>query len=549
MRARDQDSPTQRRIGIENQSSVGAQSRHCLPSRWTMLARRFPLVIAFVAVAPEIAKAQGDPVDESAVVRVVVGTGRVGGTAYQTGSGFFVNDTHVITNEHVISSVSALMRPELFITLPGRADRHSVSLQWSDADLDLAVLSYTGPESHGSLPITTGRPTRGMEVFAVGYPGSADVNAVGPALSSSLSRGILSKSPFAARWGRGLRAAQALQHTAPINPGNSGGPLVDACGAVLGVNTAGAMTEVRDEHGNVIATTAAQGIFLALAASELAPELGRLGVRFRSAGTCESEKQLPPSTPTEHDAFPVPAESEPEPEPVPADPERTPTHADAEGETIPEDPDGAPGPGEATPELIPASPDSTHPPADVDPATVPAGSDATSDWSGLSLLPILLLLLCATVAYGMARRLRSDGPVPAHRGGDGSGLTGPGGAAQPREGGGVSGSSPAQNGVVFAGQGGSQDLKLDGDMLRSARLGCSVGRNPNLVDQPVSDPALSRRHFRVQFAEQGVWIEDLNSSHGTFVNGERLKPYHARQLKAGDSVRAGGTRWRFGGAE
>ena len=41
----------------------------------------------------------------------------------------------------------------------------------------------------------------------------------------------------------------------------------------------------------------------------------------------------------------------------------------------------------------------------------------------------------------------------------------------------------------------------------------------------------------------GVWIEDIGSTNGTFVNGVRLS--RARKLVAGDLVRVGETDFRF----
>jgi len=59
--------------------------------------------------------------------------------------------------------------------------------------------------------------------------------------------------------------------------------------------------------------------------------------------------------------------------------------------------------------------------------------------------------------------------------------------------------------------------------------------------------AFSRRHLAVRPHEDGVELEDLGSTNGTFVNGQRLAA--ERRLRAGDSVVVGSTEmtYRSGG--
>jgi pSer/pThr/pTyr-binding forkhead associated (FHA) protein len=48
-----------------------------------------------------------------------------------------------------------------------------------------------------------------------------------------------------------------------------------------------------------------------------------------------------------------------------------------------------------------------------------------------------------------------------------------------------------------------------------------IGRNPNL-DIVLVEDLVSRRHAKILFLEDGIYIQDLNSTNGTFVNGERI---------------------------
>lgn len=62
------------------------------------------------------------------------------------------------------------------------------------------------------------------------------------------------------------------------------------------------------------------------------------------------------------------------------------------------------------------------------------------------------------------------------------------------------------------------------------------------VDLDLSpDQTVSRPHARVWIEEGQYWIEDLNSSHGTQVNGEEIKGKGKRRLQAGNTIRIGET--------
>jgi pSer/pThr/pTyr-binding forkhead associated (FHA) protein len=63
----------------------------------------------------------------------------------------------------------------------------------------------------------------------------------------------------------------------------------------------------------------------------------------------------------------------------------------------------------------------------------------------------------------------------------------------------------------------------------------TVGRAPR-ADFVVDAPLVSRIHCRLTLQDDGVLVEDLDSTNGTFVNGTRVKRI---LLASGDTLRVG----------
>jgi FHA domain-containing protein len=85
-------------------------------------------------------------------------------------------------------------------------------------------------------------------------------------------------------------------------------------------------------------------------------------------------------------------------------------------------------------------------------------------------------------------------------------------------------------------------LKVDSQRtLDSApvTLGRSSDNDMGLGD----DEFASAHHARVEPRRDGVWVEDVGSTNGTFVNGMKLDG--PRKLAAGDVIRVGETDLRF----
>jgi pSer/pThr/pTyr-binding forkhead associated (FHA) protein len=79
---------------------------------------------------------------------------------------------------------------------------------------------------------------------------------------------------------------------------------------------------------------------------------------------------------------------------------------------------------------------------------------------------------------------------------------------------------------------------------QSVILGRSDENNPNEVNIDLrpfgaSDKSVSRRHARLHRTSSIIYITDLNSRNGTFLNGERLSPHQSRILRDEDEVQLG----------
>jgi S1-C subfamily serine protease len=165
-----------------------------------------------------------------AVVSIEVRVGQAGAT----GSGVVVeaDDGYIVTNNHVVSGADGVEGAEIravFSDGSGSAAR----IVGRDPASDIAVLKVEKP---GLVPAQLGDSADvvvGDPVVAIGSP---------LGLAGTVTTGIVSALERPVRLsGEGSdtnAVISAVQTDAPINPGNSGGALVDATGAVIGINTA-----------------------------------------------------------------------------------------------------------------------------------------------------------------------------------------------------------------------------------------------------------------------------------------------------------------------
>ncbi|MGI8718733.1 MAG: trypsin-like peptidase domain-containing protein [Lapillicoccus sp.] len=146
-----------------------------------------------------------------------------------TGSGFVMDkDGHVLTNNHVVSSVAD--SGTIMVLLPNNSSVPATIIG-RDASYDLAVLRIDRTDI---VPLQFGASADvvvGDGVIAVGAPLGLDAT-VTSGIVSAINR------PVTPGGGDEQSFINAIQTDAAINPGNSGGPLLDMNGKVIGVNSA-----------------------------------------------------------------------------------------------------------------------------------------------------------------------------------------------------------------------------------------------------------------------------------------------------------------------
>lgn len=83
----------------------------------------------------------------------------------------------------------------------------------------------------------------------------------------------------------------------------------------------------------------------------------------------------------------------------------------------------------------------------------------------------------------------------------------------------------------------------EGDELELDSAALLLGRGSTNDVNLARDEYASTKHARVEPRRDGVWVEDVGSTNGTYLNGIRLS--RAKRLAAGDIVRIGETELRY----
>ncbi|MEV6314263.1 trypsin-like peptidase domain-containing protein [Streptomyces sp. NPDC051776] len=152
-----------------------------------------------------------------------------------TGTGFvYDKQGHILTNNHVVAS--AADGGKLTATF-SNGKKYDAAVVGKAQGYDVAVLKLKNAGDAKLSPLPLGDSDKkvavGDSTIAIGAPFG---------LAGTVTTGIISAKnrPVASSDGASSNASymSALQTDASINPGNSGGPLLNAQGAVIGINSA-----------------------------------------------------------------------------------------------------------------------------------------------------------------------------------------------------------------------------------------------------------------------------------------------------------------------
>ncbi len=149
------------------------------------------------------------------------------------GSGVVIDkDGDVLTNNHVVAAAKGDKNASIVVTFSDEATAKA-KIVGLDPSSDLAVIKVPNDQLTVASLGDSDKLAAGDPVIAIGSP---------LGLQGTVTAGIVSalNRPVKVTGEDGTPAyLSAIQTDAPINPGNSGGALVNASGAVIGINAAG----------------------------------------------------------------------------------------------------------------------------------------------------------------------------------------------------------------------------------------------------------------------------------------------------------------------
>lgn len=516
--------------------------------------------------------------DTTGVVQVKVVYIDDNGAAHniQAGTGFLINDSTVITCEHVadVSDETLAMAAEAFGASPEKV-KSGLSIQISvlrdvtvvatlknaSVEMDYAILNLNSQlYDRTYLPIRSSSEVQQTEgVYALGFPGETelfqDVNTY-TSEDVTITSGQVNKLNT-------IGGVDYIQTSTKITSGNSGCPLVDANGNVVGI-CQGATGDGFDTN-----------YYYAIAIDQLTTTLNALGIDYTKAGETAP-------VPTDAAATAAPTDApETTAAPAPADASALQALVDDVKDTAVADyeSDSADSFNTALQQAqtVLASTESTQ--EQIDAATASLNA-AVTGLVPVSKLPmpliiglgvLLLLVIIGLIVFFVISRKKTSAydlpPVPAGAeftptGAAGAAPAGGFGNVAPQtpsfSGTGVMGAGSQNTSVLNAGSEGTSVLNAGGnatsvlnsntnygtltrvkgnEQIKLNNANFVIGKERARVNYCISDnTSISRCHITIVNRAGRAYVMDLKTTNGSFLNGSRLTANQEMELKDGDKL-------------
>jgi hypothetical protein len=438
---------------------------------------------------PAAAQFDSALIDKS-VVRIFSKIRKDGKVGWASGTGFVLNrQGFVATNHHVVDNNVEIIVPD------GSYERKlKATVVWSDKNVDLAVIKVQGL-NRPAVPLAVPEPVKGSPVYAVGFPGRGDEMGTRPSLETTVTSGVVGKVFIG---GHNLRNRETMrrlvQHNAQINPGNSGGPLINNCNQVVAINTYGKTALLKilrhPKTGKPVAVgSVPAGIFIGSHVSVLIKNLKAHNISYTPA--LEACKILK-------------------------------------------------GGGTIIKQVVQGGM-----PVEM---YIYVGAAFLVGTAGIALAlrkPRERIVKVVETYSQMLRRKGHAGasehsiPVRAAAGRPPSGAGSGAAAAAARVAPVASGAGWVLTGLDRSGE--AVRLVITDSELQRSPKGRVIGRKASLVHHVLGDRSVSRRHARIVPVDGGIGVVDLNSSHGTKVDGQTLSAFaEPAPVREGGEISIGG---------
>ncbi|MCD8068523.1 MAG: trypsin-like peptidase domain-containing protein [Lachnospiraceae bacterium] len=491
------------------------------------------------------------------------------------GTGFLINDDTLITCYHVLSMTdteAAAWAESAGMTVTEFKDRLYIDIvvlrdvtvtasviNYSD-EMDFAILSLDTPIYNRTY--LTMRPTSEVQqtetVYALGFPAIEDTAQDAKTYTSddvTITSGVVNKLTT-------YNTVDYIMHTATLTSGNSGGPLVDAEGNVIGICQSG-WSDGMDVN-----------YYYSIATDELIDTLDALGIEFTLVDDIDSSGS---NNGGSEDAEPEP-EPEPEPDPDPVEEVVDKTElaaAISDAQQYDEDDYTSESFEPFKTALTNAqnvnySSSATQSEVNAAITNLTEAQHSLVEKSPLPIIPIavgavvlVVVIIIIVVVSARSKKKKKAAPIPAAAATPyapvGGGFT-PTPAAPVSSGFTPVSSAPSAGETSVLGGSAGETSVLGGSAGETTLLGGGasygkltrtktgetisinnanfiIGREKSQVNYCVADnTSVGRRHAKISGRGGAVYLTDLKSTNGTYINGVKQNANQEVQLNNGDKI-------------